>query len=173
MAALKTNPICSPSQWLAPPSGCVKINVDAAVSLGGLRVGLGVVARDDRGLVLCSQFTCVEGFYSPHVAEILAAREGILLASKHQWNHVILESDAKNVINSINFSDHFGDNESVISVLRLLGFKFSSFQAIHCRRAANEVAHLLASKGLFGSFKFKDCSPLFISKFVKSEFVGD
>lgn len=52
VAALKNNSICSPSQWLVPPSGRVKINVDAVVSQGGLRVGLGVVARDDQGLVL-------------------------------------------------------------------------------------------------------------------------
>lgn len=70
-----------PSQWSAPPSGYVKINVDAAVVQGFQRVGIGVVARDDQGLVLHSQFSYVEGVYSAHVAEFLAAREGMIVAS--------------------------------------------------------------------------------------------
>lgn len=69
-----------PSQWSAPPSGYVKINVDAVVQ-GFQRVGIGVVARDDQGLVLHSQFSYVEGVYSAHVAELLAAREGKIVAS--------------------------------------------------------------------------------------------
>lgn len=82
----------------------------------------------------------------------MALREGLLLASTHLWKNVILESDAINVVNSINPSSQSADDDPIVSSIRLLGSKFSSFQTQYCRRKANGVTHLLASKGLFVLF---------------------
>lgn len=97
----------------------------------------------------------------------------MILATKHPWNHVILESDASNVINYIMLSNHRGDDESVFSSIMLKRSNFFSFQVLHCRRTANKVAHILASRGLHGSFMFDGCSHWFISKFVLPELVND
>lgn len=94
---------------LAPPSRFIKINVDVTVVQGSQRVGIEVVARDEHGLVLETQILSVKGAFSGHVVELLAAREGMLLVSKHLWTRVILEFDASNVINYINFTYQYAD----------------------------------------------------------------
>lgn len=99
--APRISPQTESSLWLAPPSGFIKINVDVAVVQGSSRGGIGVVARDEHGLVLETQILSVEGAFSAHV-ELLAAREGMLIVFKHLWTHIICESDVSNVINSIN-----------------------------------------------------------------------
>lgn len=114
-----------------------------------------MVARGDQGIVLQCQYTSVDGAFSPQLAELFAARKRMLLASKQPWTQVILESDASNVINSINLINQFGDYDSVISSIRVMVSKFASFQALHCRCTANQVAHRLASKGLHSSFFFR------------------
>lgn len=117
-----------PSQWSAPPSGYVKINVDAVVVQGFQRVEIGVVARDDQGLVLHSQFSYVEGVYSAHVAELLPAGEGMIVASMHPWINIILETDVSNVIDSINLNILIADDESVsvLASIRFLESKLAS-----------------------------------------------
>lgn len=147
---------------------CQQLNVDAGVVSGFPKVGIRVVARDDQGLVLHSQFSCVERIFSPHVAEVLAAKKGMLLASKYHWSNIILESDASVVIKSINLKYHSANDESIISSIRDLGSKCLSFQ-VHCRRSDNGVAHLLASSGLHGSSSFVCCSPKFISSCVRRD----
>lgn len=150
------------SKWSAPCTGFVKINVDAAVIQGFQRVGIEVVARDDHGLVLFSQVSYVDGVFSTHVAEMLAAREGLIVASTQSWVNIILELDAGNVVDSIDRKILIADDDSVLSSITSLGSKFEFLQALHCRRSANAVVHILASKGLHGSISFHSCSPLFI-----------
>lgn len=87
------------SHWSAPPPGFIKINVDAAVVKGLPRVGIEVVARDEFGFVIQTRYSGVEGDFSAHVVEVLAVREGLLLASKQSWKHIIVESDAVKAVN--------------------------------------------------------------------------
>lgn len=149
--ALRSSPHVQHSGWITHPSGFLKVNADASVIQGFPRVGIGVVARDEFGVVIQSLFSSVDGIFSVHVAELLAAREGMILVSNLFWKHVILESDASNVVNSLNSISQPADDEPIVSSIRLWGMKFCSFQVLHCRREANEAAHLLVSKDLNGS----------------------
>lgn len=50
---LQPSPIATAlCRWLPPPLGCIKMNLDASVILGGNYLGIGVVYRDHYGLVL-------------------------------------------------------------------------------------------------------------------------
>lgn len=122
-------------------------------------MGIGVVAKDEFGVVIQSLFSIVDGVFSVHVAELLATREGMILASKLLWQHVILESYPSNVVNSINSIFQSTYDEPTVSSLHLLGIKLTFLLIFRCRREANEVAYLFASKGLNGSVSFVDCSP--------------
>ncbi|XP_073153625.1 uncharacterized protein [Henckelia pumila] len=151
--------ISTPLFWQTPPAGTIKINVDAAVVNGSSRVGLGVVVRDDQGVVLIAFTKTLEGYFSVHLAELLTVREGLLLASQQSWNHVIIETDASNVAKSITGSLCLVEDESIVSFIHQLSSRFSSFRVQLCRRNANGVAHILAADGLTLSvdFLYKNC----------------
>lgn len=63
--------------WRRPQAGVVKINVDAAVSKAMSTVGIGVIARDEFGLILGILVKTYEGLTSPQIAEALAIRDGL------------------------------------------------------------------------------------------------
>lgn len=54
--------------------GCVKINVDVAIEEATGFVGIGVVVRDNCGMVLGAVLRRLAGNFSPHVGECLAVR---------------------------------------------------------------------------------------------------
>lgn len=54
------------------------------------RVGVGVIARNDHGMVLKAQTTCIDEIFTTFVVELLA--ESLLSASKDNWTRVILET---------------------------------------------------------------------------------
>ena len=62
--------------WEPPPTGTIKINVDAAVKQNMNIVGIGVVIRDDQGCVLAASTKIVHGSLSPQLGECLAVKEG-------------------------------------------------------------------------------------------------
>ncbi|XP_073120376.1 uncharacterized protein [Henckelia pumila] len=130
-----------PSSWQASPADTINNNVDATVVHGSPRVGIGVVARDDLGAVLLALTKVLDGSFSAHLADLL-------LASHHQRNNVIIETDASNVAKFIAGSLHLTKEEDIVSFFHQLSSRFSSFQVQQCRHTANVVAHILASDGL-------------------------
>lgn len=78
----------------------------------------------------------------------MAAREGMILTSKHLENHVIFEFDVSNMIYSIDFINQFVEDELVISFIWFMGSQFATFQTHHCKHTANEITHFSTSKGL-------------------------
>lgn len=92
--------ISSPS-WSRPWPGTIKINVDAAVFDNSKHIGVDVVVRDDRGIAIVAFAFKINGIFSPFLAELMAVRQGILVARQYQWPSIILETDALKVVNSI------------------------------------------------------------------------
>ncbi|XP_075510983.1 uncharacterized protein LOC142546901 isoform X2 [Primulina tabacum] len=78
MVSPKTSLPSMHTSWCSRSSGIVKINVDVAVSRGIQPVGIGVVARNEQGIVLITRPLCLDGVFSAYVAELLAARGGNL-----------------------------------------------------------------------------------------------
>ena len=67
--------------WIPPPRGVLKVNVDAALSKNSDIAAMAAVARDETGMFLGASALVVEGITSPEVAEAMACREGLALAS--------------------------------------------------------------------------------------------
>ncbi|GMN60070.1 hypothetical protein TIFTF001_029170 [Ficus carica] len=60
-----------------PPPWFFKLNVDAAISKNYNFAGIGAVIRDSSGALVACFLPTVQGFFSPHIAECLALREGL------------------------------------------------------------------------------------------------
>ncbi|KAL6201844.1 hypothetical protein ACLB2K_025556 [Fragaria x ananassa] len=91
--------IASPMQWFPPPVGTFKVNVDASWHPPN-RTGIGVVIRDsDRRVIAGTSFSCRSS--SVIEAEATASLAGIDLAASLQLMEIIMETDAKEVVEEI------------------------------------------------------------------------
>ncbi|XP_073288522.1 uncharacterized protein [Primulina huaijiensis] len=115
MVSPKTSLPSIHTSWCSRSSGIVKINVDVVVSRGIQPVGIGVVARNEQGIVLITWPLCLDGVFSAYVAELLAARGGMMMTSQNHWHPVILETNASNFSRSISHSLQYADDEAIVS----------------------------------------------------------
>ncbi|KAL0447178.1 UNVERIFIED_CONTAM: hypothetical protein Slati_1845700 [Sesamum latifolium] len=96
-------------------------------------MGLGVVARDERGSCLGWLSRRISVLASGEMAEAWAAREAVQLATHNAWPSVIIEGDCLVLISKLRVSDRD---------LSPVGFSF-------VKRIGNSVAHAkLASVSL-------------------------
>ncbi|TXG60858.1 hypothetical protein EZV62_012221 [Acer yangbiense] len=70
----------SPSDWLAPPPGQLKLNTCAAFNRISKGVGVGATIRDSKGMVLAVRSNRILGSFSKVIGHLLALREGLMLA---------------------------------------------------------------------------------------------
>ncbi|KAL5836959.1 hypothetical protein ACOSQ3_014128 [Xanthoceras sorbifolium] len=70
------------SPWSPPPAGSLKLNTDAAVTPGCSVMGSGAVVRDSQGKVVAASAKPILGFFPAELGELLALREGLLLAKE-------------------------------------------------------------------------------------------
>ena len=68
-------------RWLPPPAGCMKVNVDVAISKNLRRASLAAIARDQNGSFLGASGVVLEGITEPEIAEVIAYKEDLALAS--------------------------------------------------------------------------------------------
>ncbi|KAK9038132.1 hypothetical protein V6N11_023021 [Hibiscus sabdariffa] len=83
-------------QWKRPPSGWVKVNVDASVSLIDNRAGVGVVFRDSGGRWIRGAARSV-GRCNALLAEMWTIHDGLLHAWLRGYRRVVVESDCLKV----------------------------------------------------------------------------
>lgn len=132
-------------KWVPPDQHTVKINVDATVNMRDDKLGAGMVARNDSGNVLIAASKTMWPFSSVERAELEAIQWTMEIIKEHQWNNVIVEGDAQNVIKALqrrlNRSFHnqvIADNIVAASAdIEHVSFSF-------CFREDNNVAHRLA-----------------------------
>ncbi|OMP13135.1 hypothetical protein COLO4_02217 [Corchorus olitorius] len=84
-----------------PPEGTVKLNFDPSFCEKDHRGGIGVVARDHRGLPLGCLAERIAGLYNPFVAEMIAALGEIWWAYDMAFSDIILEGDALCIIKKL------------------------------------------------------------------------
>jgi hypothetical protein len=69
-------------RWIKPPRGLFeKINVDAAISKNLSMASVATVARDEDDIFLGASTLVLEGRTNAEIAEVVACREGLALAS--------------------------------------------------------------------------------------------
>jgi hypothetical protein len=91
-----------PRSWAAPGAGRLKVNWDASLNrIAGL-MGLGVVVRDENGLVVAAQSKTIRGNFDPPMAEARAALLAIQFCRMNGFMLVDFEGDVKTVIDAVN-----------------------------------------------------------------------
>ncbi|KAL5806555.1 hypothetical protein ACOSQ4_029288 [Xanthoceras sorbifolium] len=133
------------SPWSPPPAGSLKLNTDAAVSPGCSVMGSGAVVRDSQGKVVAASAKPLLGFFPAELGELLALREGLLLAK--EFNLIIewVELDAVNVVARVFNSLFCYVMDPIISDVKAL---FRDVGVSNCHaipRSGNGMAHSLAS----------------------------
>ncbi|KAL5758955.1 hypothetical protein ACOSP7_021566 [Xanthoceras sorbifolium] len=89
--------------WNAPQQGGFKMNTDASFNHSSNRAGFGVIIRDNDGQVLLAGASLLSKVFSLHTAEDMAVHQGLILARDFGLLTLEIESDAKEIIKSINF----------------------------------------------------------------------
>ncbi|XP_048493143.1 uncharacterized protein LOC125493698 [Beta vulgaris subsp. vulgaris] len=136
--------------WQPPPPGCVKINADASCSDDGW-VGLGVVARDEKGDVLFAATRRVRAWWPIEVAEGKGLCLAIKLARNHGFKDVIFETDCLTIFNRLSrCALFFSDLDTVLEEALFWSRDFYSVKWSHVLRDGNFVAHHLARLLPFG-----------------------
>lgn len=164
-----TTPNSNPSSsvWSPPPMGVIKVNVDAAVSEEGW-VGLGTVARNDKGEVMYAAVRRVRARWSPLIAECRAALFGLEQAQQHGLSEVILASDSASLVNKMSKNLFmFSLVDSVLEDISSVSCNFNSLRWAHVKRDGNSVAHHLAKVVPFGEEQcWENHSPSEVSSYV-------
>jgi ribonuclease HI len=123
------------------------VNWDASLLVKERHIGIGIVARDEHGNFLGARAITKKVVTTPNVAEAMAALEAILFCKQAGFFNVLLEGDAKQVVNDVNHgylnlstAGHF--IEGIISEMQ--GFKYATL--VYVGREANNVAYSLAKE---------------------------
>ena len=131
-------------KWKAPPTGFFKINTDVAAFEDGRKSCIGVVIRDNMGVVLAASSKVLSASYSAKISEALAMQDGVLLAREMEVSHAIFESDTLSIFQAINGGIHGGELGHIIKNIREVAALFSWCSFKHLKREGNRVTHELA-----------------------------
>ena len=128
--------------WQPPPESVVKINFDAAVRNRKGCIGLGIIARDCRGKVIKGRSISMQLDVDPAIAETLAAVQGILMGKELGANGIILEGDAKQVIQVVNSHAPYNSNyEHFVEDIQAEMMAFNNSNLSFISRDKNFVAN--------------------------------
>jgi ribonuclease HI len=131
--------------WVPPPKDIIQVNWVASLDAAKKIIGIGIIARDEHGkfLTAISKQESIE--VEPVVAETFAALTAITVCLEQNFQDVIFEGDALQVVNEVNSDKHCSSYYGHLvedvkhGLKRLKSAKFS-----HVRRSANVAAHELA-----------------------------
>ena len=133
------------NQWLPPMQGMVKINCDGAIFSKENKTRIGVVIRDNRGLVLGSLSKQAPQAYAPLEIEAMTASAALQFRADLGFHHVILETDSqvlvKALLNDTKFLSVMG---LVLDEIRISATCFNELHYSYIKRECSKIAHMLA-----------------------------
>ncbi|KAK1683351.1 hypothetical protein QYE76_044199 [Lolium multiflorum] len=130
-------------KWIAPPSGWVKINVDAATAKNGPGGAVAVVCRSEAGTFMGASTLTISGLDNPATLEAVACREALALAQDLSLSHVCVASDCLEVIRNLQ-QPYMGAYSMIVDEIKETKTLFSSVSFRHEGRSTNGKAHRLA-----------------------------
>jgi len=131
--------------WRPPEEGWIKINVDGSYVETTSQASAGVIIRDHNGHVLVSAWRFLFHCSSAEEAELLACREGLLLA--HHWCNgpVIMESDCSSCLAALgNQRIDRSIHASLVQDVKMIMTMLENVCLVKVTREQNRVAHELA-----------------------------
>ena len=160
-------------RWRLPFMELVKINFDGAVFANENKSRIGVVIRNDEGLVLASCAKKIPVAYSGCEIETMAAVAAFSFASDIGIKRAILEGDSLAVIKALR-----EDASSLSSIglllddVKSLTNSFDELSYFHTKREGNQVAHDLAkyAKSILRSYSVDERYPTIVAFSCTSRF---
>ncbi|XWS24889.1 hypothetical protein CRYUN_Cryun27aG0023800 [Craigia yunnanensis] len=132
-------------RWIPPDTNFLKMNVDVSYSAGNKEARLGMVVRDNTGVILLYVMTKVAGMESHLHAELKAIPFGFEMAFNNPLLSLGIDSDSLLAIQEIKKqNENFFVWECIISDIIGLAMECSSCSFNHVRRSANGLAHSLS-----------------------------
>ena len=107
---------------------------------GSPTVGLGAIIRDESGFVLGAMAKPVLVCFSPFVTECLALREGLIFAANSGLQAQMIETDALEVVNSLQKIDPLAPDLLIIEYISLLLGELSGGSCCAIPQLANDLA---------------------------------
>lgn len=130
-------------QWRPPRQGWLKINTDSSFIKSKIGVS-GVIIRDENGRFL-SRLTRKHATVDPLMAEALALRDGITLASSLGLNKVVLESDCLEAVRACRKKIQRAEITPILEDIWCLKQRFERCGVTWTQRQGNQVAHVVAA----------------------------
>uniref|UniRef100_A0A2N9H8G1 RNase H type-1 domain-containing protein n=1 Tax=Fagus sylvatica TaxID=28930 RepID=A0A2N9H8G1_FAGSY len=136
-----------PVRWKLPLTNYYKVNFDGAIFKESNAGGIGVVIRDNAGMVIATLSQKVHGTHTVEMIEALAAKRAIIFAKEVGVADVEFEGDAENVIRDLSSNDPIHTPYGlVLEDATAMLQEFQRFSMSHTRRSGNTVAHALARR---------------------------
>ncbi|KAL3820839.1 hypothetical protein ACJIZ3_006744 [Penstemon smallii] len=155
--------------WNPPPSGQLKINMDAAVSRVGSVIGIGLIVRNWRGECIDWKTYTLYQPLNPESAEAIAALKATEFGVDKGWKKFSIEGDCLSVIQGImNLSPSMGMLGPIFEDIKKITSDLDSFQALHISRNFNNAAHSLAKLASNG-YVFTSVLPSDIATIVTTD----
>ncbi|KAE8796077.1 hypothetical protein D1007_28934 [Hordeum vulgare] len=138
--------------WTRPPPGYTKLNVDASFDPDLLQGSVGAVLHDNAGKFIAASNSVIGVCLDVYMAEAIALRFGLNLATSVGCNKLVVNSDNTDVIASM----QEGGNSSrtaaaILDDCNHMARDFTHVRYDHCHRKANSVADELARICKFSS----------------------
>nr|POE54058.1 putative ribonuclease h protein [Quercus suber] len=137
----------TPVMWTAPGAHSYKLNFDGATFAEDGTAGIGVVIRNEAGLIMASLFQQIPLPTSVIEVEALAARRAMEFALELGFDNVTLEGDSEVLVKTLknggNTLAHYGN---LIADILFLTSHFSKVQFSFVRRQCKRLAHSLARR---------------------------
>nr|XP_023926393.1 uncharacterized protein LOC112037808 [Quercus suber] len=134
---------------MAPPPNVYKINYDGAVSLSSNCSGIGVVIRNNVGLVVTSHEQRFCQAYKPVEIEAMAATRAIEFAGEIGVDRIMVEGDSSTVTKALSTKNPaLASYGLLIEDASVLERNFTELSYSHTKREGNKVAHCLTRLAL-------------------------
>ena len=136
-------------KWCPPPAGFYKANWDAATSGDQNRTGVGVLIRDERGLVIAVLSKTIFAKLDPQIAKATAPLQAVELCRDIGVQDIFLEGDALTIVKAIasRTPTWYSFGQIVDDIRVVLGSRIS-WQVGHIKRGANGAVHELAKEAI-------------------------
>ena len=124
-------------KWEKPPAGRKKLNTDGSSMSCMERAGCRSIIRDEHGSRVAGHTKHI-GSTNSFVAKLWGLRDGLMLCCNMNISCLIVELDAKMVVDVFKNSDHVNYIISpILDDYRCLASRFYQIQFSHCYRQAN------------------------------------
>jgi ribonuclease HI len=135
--------------WKKPPEGKLLINVDVSFRPENGSGSTDAVIRDSSGSFIAASHSYFEHVVDAPSAELMAVKDGLLLARHIGCNRIIIQSDCLEVVETVQQGGFLAAaGAPIYDECNHLWQEFQSISIEHCDRESNQVAHVLAREAI-------------------------